>query len=427
MSFRRTLYSVLLYLVLPVVILRLLWRSRANPAYRKRIPERFGFVSIKKNRPIIWVHAVSVGETNAAQPLIDHLINEYPNHRILITNTTPTGSQRVKTLFDNLVEHCYFPYDLPDVVNRFLRRIKPQILIVVETEIWPNLFSACQRNNIPIGLVNARLSEKSTDAYLKIKNLISETLSAVNFIAVRSKADADSFARLAATESQISVAGNIKFDIEPDQTLIEKGLAWKKAWGEDRKVLVAASTHQGEDELILNLHDELQKHYPGLIVVLVPRHPERFESVYELSKLHAKEKHIRVVRHSLSAPYNDDPDVDIIVGDSMGEMQSWFATADIVIMGGSLVKVGGHNPIEAIVQGKPVLSGPYMFNFRDIVPELAASGMLTVCDNTASLTAKSIELLSLDKTSLNKKAQRIMNKHKGATVRLLKQIKSVIH
>ncbi len=421
MSIRRALYSFLLYLIFPVVIVRLLWRSRINPAYRKRILERLGFISLKPTKPVIWVHAVSVGETNAAKPLIDGLIRQYPDYLILVTSTTPTGSERVNALFGEQVAHCYFPYDLPDVVRRFIKRVKPQALIVIETEIWPNLFSACQRNNISVGLVNARLSEKSTNAYLKIKGLIKETLLNINMIAVRSEADANSFAILGADKSRIKVAGNIKFDIETDQKLINKGLQWKQAWGSERKVLVAASTHQGEDEIILNLYDALLNKYPKLILVLVPRHPERFDSVFELCKTRDNGDY-RVIRHSQSGQYQHIPKVNIIVGDSMGEMQSWFATADVVIMGGSLVNVGGHNPIEAIVQGKPVVSGQYMFNFRDVVPELATTGMLTICETISELEEKTASLLDIDNTSFIQKAQQIMKKHKGATDRLLKEI-----
>ncbi len=421
MSIRRALYSFLLYLIFPVVIVRLLWRSRINPAYRKRILERLGFISLKPTKPVIWVHAVSVGETNAAKPLIDGLITQYPDYLIFVTSTTPTGSERVNALFGEQVVHSYFPYDLPDVVRRFIKRIKPQALIVIETEIWPNLFSACQRNNISVGLVNARLSEKSTNAYLKIKGLIKETLLNINMIAVRSEADANSFAILGADKSRIKVAGNIKFDIETDQKLINKGLQWKQAWGSERKVLVAASTHQGEDEIILNLYDALLNKYPKLILVLVPRHPERFDSVFELCKTRDNGNYC-VIRHSQSGQYQHIPEVNIIVGDSMGEMQSWFATADVVIMGGSLVNVGGHNPIEAIVQGKPVVSGQYMFNFRDVVPELTTTGMLTICETISELEENTASLLDIDNTSFIQKAQHIMKKHKGATDRLLKEI-----
>ena len=426
MSPRRVLYSFLLYLLFPVVIARLLWKSKSNPAYRQRLSERLGFIPFKATKPVIWVHAVSVGETNAAKPLIDGLIAAYPEYLILVTSTTPTGAQRVQDLFGKQVAHCYFPYDLPDVVDRFLKRIKPQVLIVVETEIWPNLFASCKQSNIPIGLVNARLSEKSTSAYLKINRLIKETLSNIDLIAVRSQTDADSFTTLGANQHQIKVVGNIKFDIKPNQQLIKKGKQWKQNWGQQRKVLVAASTHQGEDEIILDLYNSLLITHPGLILVLVPRHPERFDHVYELCKTYAG-KDQKVIRHSESDQYQGKPEVAIIVGDSMGEMQSWFAAADVVLMGGSLLNIGGHNPIEAIVQGKPVVSGKYMFNFRDIVPELEASGMLSVCDTVDELKREMTALLSSEERALfMEKGQQIMNKHKGATRRLLKEIADLV-
>ncbi len=452
MSLKRALYSLFLYSISPFVVLRLLWRSRSNSAYRQRIFERFGFVKLNKQaKPIVWLHAVSVGETNAATPLIEGLLKKYPDHRLLITTTTPTGSERVTRLFSDRVEHCYFPYDLPGVVSRFIKRVKPQILIVVETEIWPNLFSSCHRKNIPIVLINARLSERSTNAYLKIKGLIKETLVNVDTLAVRSQADALSFKKLGAEDQQIVIAGNIKFDFKADQEQIDKGLEWKKQWGKARLVLVAASTHEGEEEILLRIYRKLLENHSDLLLILVPRHPERFESVYELAKntpnqverdnvgavvtTTRRENKVRkrggvcfsTIKHSQTTTYRaqkhkDDALVNIIIGDSMGEMQSWFATADVVFIGGSLVDVGGHNPLEAIAQSKPVVSGKHMFNFRDLVPELTESGLLTVCETDSHLQESILDLLIAKNKTVVLKAQKIMQQHRGATARLLEII-----
>ena len=422
MSLKRLLYSLLLYLIFPIVIGRLFWKSRLNPAYRKRVFERLGFVKITTKQPIIWLHAVSVGETNAAQPLIESLISSYPEHRVLVTTTTPTGSERVKSLFSDRVEHVYFPYDLPEIIFRFLGRIKPEILVIVETEIWPNLFASCGKRGIPIVLVNARLSESSTNAYLKIKGLIKETLSHVDKLAVRSEADALSFKKLGATGEQITIAGNIKFDFKLDQPQINAGLEWRQQWGNSRPVLVAASTHEGEDEILLTAYEKLLLSYSDLLLVLVPRHPERFDRVYERCQRFATDKtSLEVLRHSRVKSYKNKS-VNIIIGDSMGEMQSWFASADVVLIGGSLVKVGGHNPLEAIAQGKPVASGQYMFNFRDIVPELLKAELLSICETEDQLEKILSDLLQANKEELSVKASRIMQQHRGATARLLENI-----
>ena len=432
MSLKRVLYSILLYLISPLVVIRLLWRSRLNPNYRKRISERFGFVG-RQALPIIWLHAVSVGETNAATPLIEGLIKAYPDHRILITTTTPTGSNRVKSLFSNRVAHYYFPYDLPDVVSRFLKRVNPQILIVVETEIWPNLFSSCHKKNIPVVLVNARLSEKSTKAYLKIEGLINETLKKVESIAVRSQADAVSFKKLGAVDEQVTITGNIKFDFEIDNNQIEKGLKWKREWGNERPVLVAASTHEGEEEILLEIYSKLQKNIDNLLLILVPRHPERFDDVYQTCIKWHKSGGVSFITllHSKMASYKVsdtgfDKQSNIIIGDSMGEMQSWFAAADVVFIGGSLVDIGGHNPIEAIAQSKPVVSGSYMFNFRDIVPELTELDLLTVCNCHEELLEKLKGLLASENKDIKLKSQKTMQQHRGATARLLTLISGLL-
>ena len=418
MSLKRVLYSSFLYLIFPFVIFRLFWRGRSNPAYRKRIPERLGFVKRDSDKPIIWVHAVSVGETIAAKPLIEGLINEYPEHQILVTTTTPTGSDRVKALFSDRVAHVYFPYDLPEIVHRFLKRIKPQVLIIIETEIWPNLYAGCYKRNIPIFIVNARLSAKSTQGYLKFKGLMAETLSTVEKIAVRSNDDKKHFLQLGAKDSRIEVVGNIKFDFVIDNQLVEKGKSWQKQWGEERPVWVVASTHEGEDVIILKLYSALLKTYPTLLLVLVPRHPERFDAVFSLCE------HFKVQRHSqISAKdgykhFNGN----IILGDSMGEMQSWFAIADVVFIGGSLVNTGGHNPLEAIAHGKPVVSGQYMFNFADMLDELGSEGLLFSLESEEEIIKKTNELLQLPRAHILEQTQAIMQKNKGVTARLLKVI-----
>jgi 3-deoxy-D-manno-octulosonic-acid transferase len=411
------------------VIFRLFWRGRSNPAYRHRIGERLGLVRCDSDKPIIWVHAVSVGETIAAQPLIEALIQQYSDHRVLVTTTTPTGSDRVKALFGDRVAHIYFPYDLPDVVARFIRRIKPKLLIVIETEIWPNLFTKCKKEHIPLVLVNARLSERSTQKYRKLRNLVSETLANISLIAVRSSIDADRFKQLGASDAQISVMGNIKFDFKINEKQVEQGRQWRRLWVKSDLVWVAASTHESEDKEILDIYQNLLKQFPKLLLVLVPRHPERFDDVYRLCN---GLKNVQVLRHSQVDDYINysKSKANIILGDSMGVMQSWLASADVVFMGGSLVEVGGHNPIEAIAQGIPVVSGPHMFNFDDITEQLSEEGLLTICDTSSDIRDKISTLLKqkLNKESVEveSKATQFMQQHRGVTARLLKRISMYI-
>ena len=396
------------------------WRSRSDPAYRQRISERLGLVERDSDKPVIWVHAVSVGETIAAQPLIEELIKKYPDHRVLVTTTTPTGSDRVKALFDNRVAHVYFPYDLLGVVSRFIKRVNPKLLIVIETEIWPNLYAACHKNNIPLALVNARLSQRSTNKYLKIKPLVAETLENISLIAVRSPTDKDRFKALGSKDEQLSIAGNIKFDFEVNKKQVVQGKLWRKQLQHNKQVWVVASTHAGEDEKILAIYKALQKKFPTLLLVLIPRHPERFDDVFQLCTA-LESENIKIVRHSETESYQNIK-TNIILGDSMGEMQSWFATADVVFMGGSLVETGGHNPLEAIAQGVPVVSGPHMFNFDDIASQLSEEGLLSICESDSKLEKSIAGLLKqqVDHAKFKKKTQNFMQQHQGVTDRLIK-------
>ena len=404
---------------------RLFWRSRKNPAYRQRIPERFGFVDINAMLPIIWIHAVSVGETIAAKPLIEGLMDQYPDHRVLVTTTTPTGSDRVKVLFSGRVDHVYFPYDLPDVVARFLKQVRPKILIIVETEIWPNLYAACKKNNIPLLIVNARLSQKSTKAYLKIRGLAAETLKSVDTIAVRSDTDLTRFKQLGADKNKIIVTGNIKYDIDVNEQRVKQGRLWKKQWGESRPVWVAASTHTGEDEIILTIYKHLLENFSNLVLVLVPRHPERFEAVHKLC-LKLQGEGVNTLRHSENNSY-ENLKVNILLGDSMGEMQSWYASADVVFIGGSLVNTGGHNPLEATALGVPVVSGQYMYNFEDISAELSKSQLLFICETQNEVEEKIASFIDSDnKQNIQQKADFIMQQHGGVTARLLHLVSKLL-
>jgi len=447
MSLKRLLYTLFLYVIFPLVLLRLLWRSRANFEYRKRLSERLGFVpkyiQITKNeKPFLWLHAVSVGEAIAAKPLIESLLLKFPEHCLLLTTTTPTGSDRVRAMFANEIKHqqvihVYFPYDLLGAISRFIKVYKPKILIVVETEIWPNLYAKCHQELIPIMIVNARLSTRSVNSYSKIKGLIAETLSKVSLVAVRSKIDADHFLKLGAQSNKIEEIGNIKYDISIDEVQIHNAKKYRESLHTNKKnkriVFVAASTHRGEDAKILFIYKSLLKQFPELLLVLVPRHPERFNEVYE-ECLEQLPKELKVLRHSELHDYKNIKQSSVILGDSMGEMQMWYSLSDIVFIGGSLVKTGGHNPLEATLFGVPVFSGPHMFNFEDITSELSAKELLLYCKDEFEIVKKLTEFLNLKNIEnqadqgkskpdrFKWKADKFMQQHRGVTARLVDRI-----
>lgn len=369
MSWRRALYTGLMWLLIPVFILRLFWRGRVNPKYRERMTERLGFVNTRNTtKPCIWLHAVSVGETIAARPLIERLLVDYPDYDIWITTTTPTGSDTVKRLFADRVKHSYFPYDIPLFISRFLQRVQPSLVIIMETELWANLFHRCQQKKIPLVVCNARLSERSFEGYQKLSGLVAETLQQVHFIAARSEQDRKYFRQLGVPKSRIQAIGNIKFDLQLPDGLSEQAKTLRQQWGEERLVLVAASTHEGEDEALLSIYKQLISQYPQLLLILVPRHPERFHAVIQLCE------QTELVTNTRSQFDEVSPQTHLLVGDTMGELLLWYAAADIAFIGGSLIEHGGHNPLEAAAFDLPVISGQYVHNFMDIFPLLERQG-----------------------------------------------------
>ena len=424
MSIPRLIYSVALYCLLPLIFLRLLIKSRKNKDYRLRMAERLGWVPRRsKDKKIIWLHAVSVGETIAAKPLINRLLQDHPDYSLLITSTTPTGSATIKKLFSDRVLHTYFPYDLPHLVQRFINRINPQLLIIVETEIWANLYAACAQRNIPLLLVNARLSKKSTHQYLRLKRLVSETLSCATFIAVRSEEDRQHFLSLGAPAKKLELVGNIKFDIGVNKEILKQGELLKTQWGKERPVWVAGSTHAGEDEIILAIFKRLKQRFPTLLLIIVPRHPERFDDVYRLILV----SNYAIQKRSDYALFQ--PDTDIILGDSMGEMLLWYAAADIAFIGGSLVETGGHNPLEATALEIPVISGCYTFNFTDVYPPLCDAQLAWIEQDADHIQQRIIKILSLSSKQRNDFKQQCVNfmcLHQGVVNKLSIQIKKYL-
>ena len=417
--FARLLYSLLMYLLLPAILLRLCWRARRAPGYARRWGERFGRAPQLPD-PVVWIHAVSVGETLAAVPLIRRLLRDHPAVRLLVTTTTPTGSERVCAQFGDKVAHCYAPYDLPHVLRRFLSRTQPALLIVMETELWPNLLHHCTRRNIPVLLANARLSKRSAAGYARIRALTAPMLASLTRVAAQTPADGERFQSLGLAASQLTVTGNIKFDLEIDADVRARATALGIQWRgpTQRPIWLAASTHAGEDAPVLAAHRALLARHPDALLVLVPRHPERFEGVYAL----CRRAGLETVRHSSGQTPNAN--TQVLLGDTMGELLAFCGAADLVFVGGSLVPVGGHNLIEPAAWGKPVLSGSHLFNFAEAAALLDAAGGLQICADGAAL-AEAIKALYEDqvrRATMGEAAQAVAAANRGALDRLLSVI-----
>lgn len=367
----RILYTLLFHLALPLVVIRLFWRARRAPAYSKRIGERFALGLPDLQPGGIWVHAVSVGESIAAAPMIRELKVRYPHLPITVTCMTPTGSERIKALFGDAVQHCYLPYDLPWAASLFLQKLQPKLAVVMETELWPNHIHQCARRGIPVALANARLSERSARGYARFARLTAPMLAELGLIAAQTDVEAVRFRQLGARESCVQVTGSIKFDLSVDPALPERAALLRQQWGAAaRPIWIAASTHTGEDEILLAAHRLLLAERPDALLILVPRHPERFGSVLEL----CRKLDFTTVRRSLEE--RPTADTQVVLGDTMGELLFLFALADAAFVGGSLVPTGGHNLLEPAALGKPVLTGPHLFNFLDIAAQLRDAGAL---------------------------------------------------
>jgi 3-deoxy-D-manno-octulosonic-acid transferase len=414
----RKLYTLLLFLLMPLVIMRLAWRGIRAPAYWRRWPERFGSIQPALGERVIWIHAVSVGEVQAAEPVVHALLEQYPEYSILITTVTPTGSARVSALFANDVAHVYAPYDLPGAVSRFLDRVRPQLAIVMETELWPNLFHACQHRSVPLLLVNARLSERSVRGYQRVRSLASQTLSIVTEIAAQSELDAGRFRGLGAAAERIKVTGNLKFEQRIPPSLLERAEVLRRDFGVGRTVWVAGSTHEGEDELLLDVFRQLRQQFRDCLLVLVPRHPERFESVAELCRHRGYNTVLR------SAGVSCTPDTAVFIGDSMGELPLFYAASDVAFVGGSLVRHGGHNLLEPAALGVPVVTGPHVFNFIEICELLLQAGACEKVENTAGLLNTVSRWLedANERHRIGQRGRGVVEKNRGALQTVLAMI-----
>ena len=421
----RTLYTVLFYLGLPLVAIRLWLRARKAPAYAKRIGERFTLGMPTLQPGGIWVHAVSVGESIAAAPMIRALLERHPALPITVTCMTPTGSERIQALFANepRIQHCYLPYDLPCAAARFLDRVQPKLAVIMETELWPNHIHQCAKRGIPVALANGRLSERSARGYGRFSKLTAPMLAEMSLFAIQTEAEAQRFRDLGARPQTVEVTGSIKFDLTIDPQLPQRAAELRSQWqAQDRPVWIAASTHEGEDEVLLDAHRRLLSSHPDALLILVPRHPERFNSVFEL----CQREGFATVRRSTGA--NVDAQTSVLLGDTMGELLFLYALADSAFVGGSLVPNGGHNLLEPAALAKPVLSGPHLFNFLDIAAQMREAGALVEVDDAEGLAIEVQRLFELprDAQRMAEAGLAVMRRNQGALQRLLDSLGRLI-
>lgn len=411
----QTLYTILLYLIQPLIWLRLWLRGRKAPAYRRRWSERYGFCAEKVKPNGIMLHSVSVGETLAAIPLVRALRHRYPSLPITVTTMTPTGSERVRSAFGNDVYHVYLPYDLPCALKRFFDQVNPKLVIIMETELWPNLITELHRSDIPLVIANARFSERSAAGYKKIGSLTRRILRRTTLIAAQNQEDGERFIDLGLQRSHLAVTGSLKFDISITPELAARAVALRRQWASRRPVWIATSTHEGEEAIILAAHRKLLNRFPDLLLILVPRHPERFPTTQALTQSLGFSY---TLRSSGDVPAAD---TQVVIGDTMGELMMLYGIADIAFVGGSLVERGGHNPLEPAAHAIPVLMGPHTFNFKDICLKLSeAGGLITVKD--ADSIVKEVNSLLTDedyRLYYGQHAVEVLHQNQGALQRLL--------
>lgn len=422
----KLLYTSLFFVSLPLIIIRLIWRGLRAPAYWQRWAERFGnSPDIPHNAPIIWIHAVSVGEVEACRPLVKALQATYPKHRLLITTMTPTGSQRVKLLFADSVFHCYLPYDLPFAIHRFLKRNRPVFGVIMETEIWPNLLLTCKQQGIPLVLANARMSDRSAKGYARFPKFIKMVLNSLRFIAAQGQQDRDNFHKLGTDITDVHAIGNLKYEISLPASLVEQATAMRMMWDNSRPVWVAASTHEGEEEIILHAARQVRAKFPNLLLILVPRHPERFDRVTALTHRNG----FKTLRRSEQLPCSSE--IEVLVVDTMGELPLFYAACDVAFVGGSLVPHGGHNLLEPAALGRAVVTGPHFFNFNDITKRFLQANAAIEVTTTEELAKTVTDLLANpeQRAHMGEAGLKLIAASQGASSRLANLIKRhiVIH
>lgn len=418
----RAFYSLVLRLLMPLMLIRLALRGLDQRDYLKRWAERFGRFPDPGLRDTIWVHAVSVGETNAAAPLLAALRERWPGHRIVVTSITPTGSARVRKLWGDAVFHVYLPYDLPGPVNRFLDRIRPALAVIMETEIWPNLFRACRQRGVPVVVANARLSARSLHGYGPVRPLAREAIRSAALVAAQSAADAERLVELGADPTRLHVVGNLKYHQGVPEGLEAAAAAWRTVWGAHRPVWVAASTHEHEEPLVLRVHARVRQHFPDALLLWAPRHPERFAQVIDAAR------NAGLVTACRSQDELPRPDTQCFVIDTLGDLMNFYAVSDVAFVGGSLQAVGGHNVMEPAALGVPALVGPHTFNFAEATAMLAREGALHAVEDVEALTREVIRLLGEPgvRQAMGAAGRRVVEHERGALARTLALIEAVV-
>ena len=413
----RALYSAALYVLVPITVYHLIWRGFRQHAYFERWSERYASYPAATADAPLWLHAVSVGEVNAAAPLVNRLLSEHPELRLVVTTITPTGSERVQALWGDEVLHVYLPYDLPGAVSRFLDHFRPALALIVETELWPNLLFGCRDRGIPTHILNARLSARSLRGYRVLAPLIRRALQSVRLVAAQSSEDGKRFVRLGAPASSVVVTGNLKFDMVPvdfDSFASEFSIAR----GCDGPVWIAASTHEDEESAVLEAHRSLTRRHPAALMLWAPRHRERFRGVVQ----RAREAGFQVASRSEQQwPTASD---QVFVIDTLGELSSFYACAQVAFVGGSLQPIGGHNLLEPAATGTTILTGPHLHNFADIAKRLREADAMRIVEDAGQLSFGLLELFADEVTRMrmSTNARRLLDEGRGALERTIAQI-----
>jgi 3-deoxy-D-manno-octulosonic-acid transferase len=418
----RYLYTIIFYLLLPFVLLRLWIKNRKNPAALKFWHERLGIDLRPTPQHGIWIYAVSVGEAIAAIPLIKALQQRYPTIPLVVTGETIGGADRIRANLGNSVTQLYSPYDLPPILRKFFDNLKPRLLILMEKELWPNLLTECRKKKVPVVIANARLSGRSAQAYRRILSVTQEMLSGINLVLAQSQADADRFIELGLARDHICVSGNIKFDLELPAHLHERAKQLRQSWGQDRLIWIAASTHEGEEEQVLHAFTRVRKLFPDVLLISIPRHINRAPRLQKLYQSHG----FQVTKRSENKVCSSA--TDIFIGDTMGELLLFYTAADLAFVGGSLVEKGGQNPLEPAAVGLPILTGPFTFNFELITEQLKQRGIEIQINDSQELEEQVVALLAnpQKRQKMGSDAKKFLEENKGSLAKHLELIEQVI-
>ncbi|MEM9530346.1 MAG: lipid IV(A) 3-deoxy-D-manno-octulosonic acid transferase [Pseudomonadota bacterium] len=416
------LYTLVMYLMTPVILYRLVWRGLKARAYFWRWRERFGFFPDPGLASSIWVHAVSVGEFHAAVPMIRALMMRYPDEGFVITTVTPTGSEQVTRVLGDDAFHVYLPYDLPAAINRFLDRTRPRLAVVMETEIWPNLFAVTSRRGIPMVVANARLSERSLQGYRPVRSLAANALNCATAVAAQTETDRERLRKLGGRPELLHVVGSLKFDLELPTDLKRVGQELRAKWGDSRLVIVAASTHEADDDAVLPAYQRLLSVHPDALLIIAPRHPERF------SKVAARCRALGLKTHTRSEHRRARKRTQVFVLDTLGELMNYFAAADVAFVGGSIAQVGGHNVLEPAALGVPVLVGHHTFNFAEITELLLSRGGALRVADSAQLYERLQELAgdAGQRQRMGNSGLQLVQENRGALSRTLDLIQTAL-